>query len=381
MDKNIISRIEFARLIAFQKLGILSERDEKKLDDWLLENISNQKTYEQLMIENVKHDESPDAEKRAWTLFVKKYHIQEQQPTTYKWNIYAIACSIILLIGFCTWLLQEKNLPTNIPKPTRTDVAQLILDNGDVINLDGKNLVKKSANITIHSNEGKIDYSVDREKQQKEEINYHTILVPQYGEYSIQLADGSTVKLNAESSLKFPTNFPDSIREVWLSGEAYFDIKQDSSKHFIVHTLTTNIIVRGTEFNVNAYAYQNSVKTTLLKGSVEISYQGNSRFIHPGQQAITSESDRTILIKEIVTQDETAWMRGMFCFNERPLTEIMDKLSRWYGFNVVFENSELKQRHFSVELPKYAHVDEILKLIEEINIVKFKKEGKTIKIY
>ena len=223
-----------------------------------------------------------------------------------------------------------------------------------------------------------IDYSA-KGTAKDTAAEYHTIIVPKYGEYTVRLADNSVVKLNSESTLRYPVAFQGKTREVWLTGEAYLEVASDPARCFKVHTGETTVSVLGTTFNV-ANTPDGETVTTLVSGRVSVDNGRANRVISPGQQAVTRQDSEAIDVRKADIAAATAWTRDMFYFNEEPLETIMETLSRWYEFGVVFENEAARQRRFTVESSRYENIDQILTLIEETGVVTCRKEGRTIHI-
>ena len=119
-------------------------------------------------------------------------------------------------------------------------------------------------------------------------VEYNTIIVPRKGDYQLILADGSKVYLNSESRLRFPTHFEGKERRVYLEGEGYFKVAKDTTKPFVVETKEVDERVLGTSFNVNAYASERAVRTTLVSGKVQVSNRTGKEVAvpNPGQQTV-----------------------------------------------------------------------------------------------
>lgn len=188
------------------------------------------------------------------------------------------------------------------------------------------------------------------------------------------------MKLNSESTLTYPVQFKGKERKIRLTGEAYLEVTPDTTRHFIVEAAGTTVTVLGTTFNVNTSAPDGNVATTLVNGKVEVGNGLTTTIISPGLQAVTTSGNARIDVRKVDTNVVTAWVRDMFYFDEKPLGEIMQELSHWYEFNVVFEKESLKQRKFTIETSRYENIDQVLKLIEETHVVTCRKEGKTIYI-
>jgi len=154
----------------------------------------------------------------------------------------------------------------------------------------------------------------------------------------IQLPDGTMVWLNAESTLKYPNQFDSAGREVFLVGEAFFDVARDETKPFTVHAggLTTTAL--GTSFSVTSYPKEENISVALLTGKVivreEEGKELNSMVLAPGEQAIYTESKheffRTIFDYDI----SLGWKDGLLAFKEADFAHIKRKLERWYGVQI-----------------------------------------------
>jgi len=190
------------------------------------------------------------------------------------------AAAVLLLIGgsvfFWTWhsAQQQTQLQAkNIIQPGGNR-ATLLLANGTRIDLTtaGKGVIARQANIAIHKNaQGLLVYTVNPTTTELGSTGNNTVSTPRGGQYEIVLPDGTHVTLNAASSLAYPVVFAGNERVVELTGEAYFEVSKDKTRPFKVKSNSQTVTVLGTHFNINAYADEAAVKTTLLEGSVEVS--------------------------------------------------------------------------------------------------------------
>ncbi len=206
---------------------------------------------------------------------------------------------------------------------------------------------------------------------------------------TIVLADGSTVKINAGSSLKYPARFKNDTREVYLSGEAFFEVQKDAAHPFIVHTEQLAIKVLGTQFDVKAYKNDTFTETTLIRGKVSVSLENNS-----DQTFILKPNDKFILSngKGSVSQltlfngagadkiVETAWLNHELIFKNNRFDEVAKLFERWYGIKVNFKEPELKAIQFTGHFEKESLTEalNVLKLIENFN---YSVKGKNVYIY
>lgn len=197
--------------------------------------------------------------------------------------------------------------------------------------------------------------------------------VPVHSEYSFELADGSTVWMNAGSKVSFNHPFAANSREITVEGEVFLSVAKDASRPFIVHLPNDNAVqVLGTEFNIKAYPNSDEQQTVLVEGSILWrTHKGTERILEPGQLLAMHQTSNEIEVRDVDTTPYTAWKSGRFVFDNRELESIMDDLSRWYGCSVVFENESLKTLHFSGDIRRYENLSGILDLIRITGKVDF----------
>lgn len=159
---------------------------------------------------------------------------------------------------------------------------------------------------------------------------------------TVQLADGTVVRLNAASRLDYPGVFEGSTREVILSGEAFFEVAHDASKPFTVVTGDVKTTVLGTTFNIRAFDDAN-VAVTLATGKVRVS-AANAAIdpleLNPGFQAIYEPSQKSLTRRAVNISDYVAWKDGIILFNNASEHEVLDRLSRWYGVSFKTEGQQ-----------------------------------------
>jgi transmembrane sensor len=200
-----------------------------------------------------------------------------------------------------------------------------------------------------------------------------------------QLPDGSTVWLNAGSKVTYSGNLSGPTREVYLEGEAYFDVVKQPLHPFIVHTGNINIRVLGTAFNVKSYSTDKTIETTLLRGLIKITKQDDTSkavYLHPNQK-ITIERNNsaglsgtmnaaipvsaypisTVDVSSVKEIQETAWMFNRLSFNGDDFETMAEKLERWYDVKIVFEDDAVKKIHFKGSLENET-IQEALKALQ-----------------
>ncbi len=209
-------------------------------------------------------------------------------------------------------------------------------------------------------------------------IVYNELVTPRGGKYQVRLADQTSVWLNAASSIRFPVVFADSVREVFLVGEAFFDVAK-GEKPFIVRTDETAITVLGTAFNVQAYPEEPAAAVTLVEGSVSLRTASASGTLNPLEQALIS-ADGEIKISDVSVAPYTAWLSGRIAFNNADLATVMRRLARWYDFEYEFENVSARNYHFSARINDQQKMSDILRMLERTTDVNFQINDKTVVI-
>ena len=301
------------------------------------------------------------------------------------WRIgVAMAAAVILVIGinFSSSLHQEKHLgsvpfaSTVISSGKR--VAIITLANGEQLELG-------NGDPKVHEENGallKMDSSVityQSLQTENNEIAYNTLSVPLGGEYQIILSDSTKVWVNADSKLKYPIAFRSERREVFLEGEAYFEVKKDRQHPFIVHTSRGSVKVLGTGFNVRDYQEEAKVVTTLVEGKVAYSrtVQSDEVVLVPGYQ-LEDNGIAELIPRQVDVEMYVGWKDGKYIFDDATLEEIMQVLSRWYDVTVFYKSEKSKDLHFTGDLERYENINDFLHFMELGGKVTFNIQGKTI---
>lgn len=276
----------------------------------------------------------------------------------------------------------------NYSKPG-SEKAILTLSDGEKILLDSSKyseLIESKDMVIRHNSDGTLHFQVKGSEVESINSRLNTIETPAGGQYSIMLADGTKVWLNAFSTLRFPSKFSAGSRIVELEGEGYFEVaKVGDSKHrqpFIVRTDKQEVEVLGTHFNINAYQDETEIKTTLVEGSVKIKQKGfnsSSVVLHPNQQSILSRASISQSIKVIPVDPLTVldWKNGNFLFDADDLPTIMRKVSRWYQVEIRYED---KMPSFTLggQISRKKTLEEVLAVLSLSGDLNFKVQGNQV---
>ena len=249
-------------------------------------------------------------------------------------------------------------------------MAELVLPDGTKVMLDRE--MNRALEEGVRNSGDTLNYTevVSGGLQDSCEI-YHTLRVPRGGEYTLVLADGTTVYLNAESELRFPKQFRGKKRKVYLTGEGYFDVQRNEKQPFIVEAQQVAIRVLGTSFGVRAYTREVNVLTTLVQGRVNVEAGGKQVELSPGQQADFSRGNDRLTVTKVDVEQYVSWKDGRLVFDNKPLEFILEELGRWYSFDVFYTNKELKEIPYSLNIKKHEDIAHVLKFIERTGKVKF----------
>lgn len=236
------------------------------------------------------------------------------------------------------------------------------------------------------------NYKVSAQNLRKE---YNTVATPRSGQYQVLLPDGTKVRLNSMSSLRFPVTFDPVERKVELSGEAYFEVARVMvSGRRIPFKVISNgqaIEVTGTKFNVNTFSDDSYIKTTLLEGGVNVKEQttGNSVQLKPGEQSLVRNSPGkdaggkagsgkgkkdVISVRKADIEGDLAWTNGFFHFRDTELKEVMQQLIRWYDIEVEYVGSTSGER-FNGYVSRNKSLSNVLAILQHSGEVRFEMVG------
>ncbi len=282
---------------------------------------------------------------------------------------YAAAAIVLLALGI---LLITRTTTSNKPSVTAvtpqlpdkvkpgTQKAMLTLADGTVVTLDstanGK-IAQQGATQVMKLANGQIRYQAANTTTGQDKVAYNVMSTPMGGQYQLTLPDGSNVWLNAGSSITYPTAFPGNTRQVKITGEVYFEVTKDKNKTFRVTAGDQEIEVLGTHFNINAYADEDHIKTSLLEGAVKV----NKVLLQPGQAFTHGKVEPTNVDQDI------AWKNGVFNFNNQNLAQVMRQLARWYDLEIVYPQG-IPQKEYGGEIGRNLTLDQVLKGLENSGI-------------
>jgi len=250
---------------------------------------------------------------------------------------------------------------------TKDNQTKLVNDKGDLI-------AKKFSKQIIYF--GKV---------QDQEVVYNTLKVPYGKKFKLTLSDGTVVSLNSGTTLKYPEQFGiNGKRNVYLTGEAFFEVAKDKEHPFIVNANQVDIEVLGTKFNVSAYPENPSVNGTLVEGSIEM-YEADNKLnavlLQPNQMATWNNNSKKITTKEVDPGFYSAWTKGELAFKDTPFSTIAKIIQRTYDVEIINENTVLARQHFTGTIKiSESSVENILELLKRDTPFNYSVKGNTITI-
>ena len=316
-------------------------------------------------------------------------------PNRYRRQL-AIAASVIILLGLSFYALlhfsrNETVSPIAAVEKTGqadkvvpgSNKAILTLSDGSIVELDSsaKGNITQQGNVVVSKMaNGQIAYSINGKTiTENDAAFYNTITTPRGGQYQVTLSDGTAVWLNAASSIRFPVVFAGNERLVTITGEAYLEVAKNKEKPFRVDVGDAVVEVLGTHFNINAYADEPFLQTTLVEGSVRVTNRSNRSFstvISPGQQAKMSADGNIAVLDHADIEQTLAWKNGIFLFKSTDLTTILRQIGRWYDVEIEYQGSA--NMNFTGQLTRNEEVTDVLKKLALTEEVNFKLTGRKI---
>ena len=372
-----------------------TSKEKQALETWLKEN-RNKRFYKglELFSEETKEAlQKPQANViRAFEKHqVKMKQLRKSIRMGVVKKVMPYAASILLVAGLFSVMMYLGKVDSGISQEEQwlsaiepgSQKAELILADGKVLDLDKnkkKDEIKEKDGTIINNTGSSLVYDVSA-KPESQKISYNSLVVPRGGEFQLELEDGTKVWVNSETRLRYPTKFSNNKRVVLLEGEAYFEVSKDKNRPFIVKTQGVDVRVLGTQFNVSSYAEEESIQTTLVEGSVVVMDSKNHEknlLLDPGYQAVYSKDAKELENKKVNVDLYTSWKDGKFVFQESSLSDIMNRVSRWYDVKIFYQNADVGDLNFTGTLKRYDSLDRLLGMIEKTNEVKFFFKDNTI---
>lgn len=293
----------------------------------------------------------------------------------------SLAASLIFIVGTLVFLqvnnrTQLKDYLANIPTVDESVSTRLFLSGEREVIIDSR---ESKIEYAEAGDEVRIDSDQSVEQDLVEtEAAPNTVVVPYGKRTMICLSDNSKVWLNSGSRLIYPARFDSDKREVYLEGEAIFEVSHDPEHPFHVLTRDVEVKVLGTVFNLTAYPDELVTQTVLEHGAVELKFQGESMWAKsktkmvPGSLAVYDPQKKTVEQTRVDPKYYTSWKDGYLAVESQKLGEILKKVARYYNASIRISDRALEQEMFSGNLDLQQSVDQVIEVIAEF--IRFKVE-------
>ena len=292
----------------------------------------------------------------------------------------ACAASVALLFGiWYQYLYNEQSyneqsdeliqFANSIQDVARTEVQVVLADNTNY-NISETNADLKyteEGRLTVNNSE-KIEQLNSSDK--KEEVKYNRIIVPWGKRSVVTFADGTKMWLNSGSRAVYPVSFAENKREIFIEGEAYFEVAKDVLKPFIVKTGNIEIKVLGTSFNISAYQKEENTEVALVAGSVEVQQGSKYTKILPNQAIKINKNTFEQTVVDVDIYDYIAWKDGFLQFNSEKLERVLRKVERHYAVQVMIELS-LDDYSISGKLDLKDYIEPALQIISKLAPIQY----------
>jgi len=253
--------------------------------------------------------------------------------------------------------------------------GQIILSDGSIRYFDTEETVikqLKTGDLTINDD----TLARDEEKYANQNSTLNHIIIPYGMQSEVMLQDGSHIYLNSGSKLSYPAKFIKNEREVYLSGEAFINVKEDKQRPFYVYTDDVKIRVLGTSFNVSSYSNDKTTQIVLLEGKVRIrknNFLSKGLDIKPGERCVYTKVNSAFTTDKVDVRLYSSWIHGYLIFNKAPLEEVTKKLERFYNQKIMV-SKELHNITFSGKLDLNEEIENALEYISFASSLKIDKE-------
>ena len=217
------------------------------------------------------------------------------------------------------------------------------------------------------------------------QVQYSEAIVPKGQKSEIVLPDSTHIWLNSGTRLRYPTEFGKGNRDVFLTGEAYFEVTPNKHKPFIVHAAEVDVKVLGTKFNVRAYSDDKDIETALLSGKVNLIVQPNTEKsselqMLQGEMIGYTKSNNSISKTGFVIDEVIGWKSNRLVFRDDTFNNLVKKIERWYNVQIIYDKSKFQNQRLTVELLEGESVERLFQIIEKAINVNYRIDKQKIYI-
>ncbi|MGE4587128.1 MAG: FecR family protein, partial [Mangrovibacterium sp.] len=222
-------------------------------------------------------------------------------------------------------------------------------------------------------------------RDQSEMARYSEIIVPKGQKSELMLPDSTHIWLNSGSRLRYPVRFLGKRREVYLSGEAYFEVEKDQNRPFVVHAASLAVHVLGTKFNVRAYPDDQDMETALLEGKVKLMLDHSQEQdagieLSPGDLLLYSGKTGIVKKEGFVPDEVVGWKNNRLIFRDDTFDKLVAKIERWYNVRISYDRRLFQNKRLTVELAEGESLERLFEIIGKAISVEYEIDKQEIKI-
>jgi hypothetical protein len=332
-------------------------------------------------LQSLEFHQSPEKKLEQWNQILKN------RKKSIRILFFRIAAAILLIIGSSAIAYYQLSRHNKINQFASTKEinyanARLILVDGEQIDIgQNKPIIKYSAD-----GAGILVNDSTEKRQLVNTDGFNQVIVP-FGQHThLILSDGTKVWINSGSRLVYSPVFKGKSREVFLEGEAYFEVTKDEKRPFFVGTNAFRVKVYGTKFDVQAYKQNNEYNTILVEGKVSLEankggFLSKEQFLYPDQKASLSENKEDFLISEVANiENYTAWKDGYLVFKNEAFQSILKRVSHYYNIDIEL-NEEIQVRRLSGKLDLKDDPERVLEGLALISKIRYAKTQNKFRFY
>jgi ferric-dicitrate binding protein FerR (iron transport regulator) len=349
--------------------GSANEEELSFIEEEMQRNPSIRKEWEELVAiyssEEVKDRFNSVDVHAEYRRLVKRYY----RPRRYL-RLTLAAAITLFVIGVVLYLLRPN-------KPViGDDQTSIRLADGTAVALTDSGTIK-AGKATFHASGDSATYEATGPGG-----GINTLYIPRKKNYSLSLSDGTTIKLNNATTLKFPFTFTGSVREVYLDGEAYFTVAPDPKRPFIVRTRYTTVEVLGTVFNINTY---NTIKVSLAEGAISVSTAKDTVRLTPGYQVRADSITGKLRVTNFDPDIDFSWLTNHISYQDESIKVMATEAERIYDVKIIIDRKELEKERFTGRINKDKSVEDFLANVKRTFLMEYRidstDEGKVIHFY
>lgn len=357
----------------------------------LKEEIEIARSFVLHLRKNIKQPEfSSEDESAMWSLVKAENDKYKQKQKTFR--IFRIITGVAAVICLCFWATWKFYLK----EQQDVNYMAIIESTGSVENTSGEVelVLSERQKITIPEKESQVEYDqdgdinvnskkVEHETKAEEKDNtkiLNQLIVPYGKRSSVTFSDGTRIWVNSGSKVIYPVTFGKEKREIFVEGEVYLDVMHDTKWPFVVKTQQLDVKVLGTRFNVSAYRDETNLQVTLIEGKVEVNTNNKqSGILSPNQQLDYDLQADKINVQTVDVDNYTAWKSGYYQFEKQPLKIVFQKLSRYYGTQMEWDEA-IGELTCSGKLDLKDDLNEVLNNLKKAAPIQVIYNGENIKI-